>query len=56
MIYKLSKYKNSLGFGLKLMRSYQNGKFEALLVKLGRRGFWIFRDKNIYENWPATNG
>lgn len=61
MIYKNNKYKNSLGWGIRVYRhaypfNAPTKEFEALLIKLGKRGIWIFRNQHIYNNWPQTNG
>jgi hypothetical protein len=29
---------------------------EALFIQLGHRGYWIFRNKQILNNWPSTSG
>lgn len=58
MIIKISKYKNSLGWGIKFFISRYVGqprKFEALLLKLGKKGIWFFRNKRIFDSWPSTN-
>jgi len=56
MIIKNNKYRISLGFGIKIFRSYTSNRFEAILFKFGKRGIWIFKDLQVFNNWPSTNG
>lgn len=60
MIYKNNNYKNSIGWGIRIYRReypFHNPtkKFEALLIKLGKRGIWIFRNNEVYEKWPIAS-
>lgn len=60
MIFKNNLYRTNLGWGIRIYRCqypYKNPtlKFEALLIKLGRRGLWLFRNKRTLQEWPSTN-
>ena len=60
MIFESNKYKNSQGWGFRVYRneypiSAPTREFEALLIKLGKRCLWIFRNWQVYYNWPASN-
>jgi len=57
MVFKNNKYKNSIGWGIRIYRSYlvPTGKFEALLIKLGKRGLWLFRNQLIENSWEKVN-
>lgn len=55
-----NKYKKSLGWGYRIYRceypyNAPTKEFEALLIKLGKRGIWLFRSKEIWHNWPSSS-
>jgi len=54
MIFKKNKYRVSMGVGIKIYRDYDK-KFQAVLFKFGRYGFWFFT-KEAYKNWPQCEG
>jgi len=57
MIFKTGKYKNNK-LSLRVYRcpypvSKPTKKFEAVFLQVGNRGYWIFRNKQIYQDWPC---
>jgi len=60
MIFKNNKYRESLGWGIRVYRheypfSAPTKEFEALLIKLGKRGLWFFRNEKVLSEWPSTS-
>lgn len=55
MYIKKIKYKNSLGYGLQQNSHHFKKCFEWILLKFGKTGIWIFRNKKVYDDMPKTN-
>jgi hypothetical protein len=54
MIFKLYKYTGNNSIRLKWHSSW-NKKFEAVSLMVGYYGFWIFRNKKIYNIWACCS-
>ena len=44
---KISKYRTSQGYGIKMIGQSSNKK-EAIMCKFGHKILWIFKNKQIY--------
>ena len=57
MIISKNKYKQSLGWGIKLYKEpHINPKLVAILLKLGKIGIFFFKNKDIKDSWPSQCG
>lgn len=59
MIFKTGIYKDNK-LWVRIFRcpypiSKPTNKFEALFIQVGHKGYWIFRNQEIFNNWPVQS-
>lgn len=57
MIIKKGKYcsKHKNQYRIRIHKSYYNKKWEAISIVFGRYYMMVFKNKEIYNNWPSVS-